>query len=249
MSKSEIKKLVVVHPHKEFDSALKCQKYIKKSIKHFEGADTDIMVVQGFKEDSWHNITGIELPFYISIKRNYRLITSPGGKIRKEDFQEFIQNNAVIKLLGGIIGQCHQSAFCSIVKYIQKNDIHNVKIEIPFDGCYFQHGSRTWGLNDEHRFDGIFMGGYGFEMTGNESYSLREVVTKTYGELSEKPKLFRLQLKNSKGEPIPANDKTIRKNILDYFFHHYFVTPNNEKIVKREYKIDITNDALIIFIY
>jgi len=249
MAESDLERIIVIHPHKEFDRDLKCKGFIDESVDGFLGKDEDILVVQGYKEDEWRNPTDEKSELYLDGNRGYKVITSKTGKIEKDQLNRFIKEGATIRLMGGIVGQCHRNAFESMVEYMQENDIHDVEFIIPFDGCYFQHGWAKRGSNWEKRFDGIFMGGYGYEMEGGNSYTLREVITKKFGQLESPLELHRRQIRDDRSNPVLADQETIRRNLTDYFFIGYFVMPHEQKIVTREYELTIDNDQMKIHIH
>ena len=242
MSVVPLDKLVVVHPHVEFDGDQKCKPYLDRTIDDFQGQDSDILVLQGFKEED-KELTDERLELYLESERGYKLTDSKKGEIDESLLEGFIQDGSVIELPGGIVGQCHRAAFKSIIKYVQDNDIHDVELKIPFDGCYFQHGFTYSDSIDIHTFDGVFMGGYAFEMEGGDSYTLREVATKVFGELEGPNNLHRRQLRDQ-----PATPETIRNNLLQHFFDGYFTMPHGEKIVTREYSVDVTDEHMRIHI-
>lgn len=252
MVESRLEKIVVIHPHREFDLDLKCKDFIDDTVSGFSGQDRDILVVQGYREDEGRMPTNEKLEPYLVRNRNYQITTSRNGKINKSQLKKLIKEGATIRLLGGIVDQCHRSAFKSMVEYVQQNEVHNVEFIIPLDGCYFQHGWVDWGNSREKdptkRFDGVLMGGYGYEMEGSYSYTLREVITKKFGELGGPHNLHRKQMRDGRGVPLVADPVTVHKNVTDYFFQGYFVTPHGQKIVTNEYDLTVVDDHIRIHI-
>ncbi|MBI2575446.1 hypothetical protein HYV82_06200 [Candidatus Woesearchaeota archaeon] len=242
----DLERLIVIHPHAEFDGSLKAKGAIGAAIEQFNHKNGEVLVVQGFKELPGHVKTNRRLPMYLRRGLKYRLTQSEGGEISTAVLRGLVTDNGVINLMGGMIGQCHRSAFESIVNYMQSDGIKNVSFVMPFDGCYFQHSWTEWGHSWErvkdpskYRFDGVLMGGCGYEMNGADSYSLSEVITRTFGEMDELR--HRKQLRDTNGDPILATSDAVLRNALEYFFGGYFTTPRGEAIVKRAYETRVTD--------
>ncbi|GEM_PF-4243334 len=253
MVESRLERIVIIHPHQEFDLDLKCKGFIDEVVGGFSGHNRDILVVRGYREGEERVSTDEKLEPYLDRNKDYQITTSRDGKINKSQLKKLIKEGATIRLTGGIVGQCHRSAFESMVEYIQQNNIHDVEFIIHLDGCYFQHSWVDWGNSWEKgptkRFDGVFIGGYGYEMGGGDSYTLREVITKKFGELGGPHELHRKQMRDGQGVPMVADPETVHKNVTDYFFKGYFVMPRGQKIVTREYDLTVANGGIRIHIH
>ena len=111
MVKSRLEKIIIIHPHREFDMDLKCKEYIDEMLGGFSGRDEAVLVVQGYKEDEGRNPTNEKLEIYLNRDTDYQVTNSRNGEIDGGQLKRFIENGIRIQLPGGIIGQCHKYCF------------------------------------------------------------------------------------------------------------------------------------------
>lgn len=241
-------RIIIAHPHKSYDRDCKGKVYADSLLAQHAGPTNSVLVLQGFES------TDRRLPIYLD-SNNFCIIPSKYGNIAYENLDDIIVDGAVTYLLGGIVDQCHWEAFLSIVGYLHCNNIHDVEVVIPFDGCYFKHG---WfiGIDPSTWFDGIHIGALTYEMLGADSYTLREVVTKSFGELTSPlaPDMaeHRKQILDVSGIPVPASLEVVRHNIEAYFLKQYFdelsMGEGFNEFPRRDYDLVVNGDAVRIMI-
>lgn len=222
-------KLVIVHPCREFDTSLKCKPFLKDLVNNFEGDDEDILLIK-FIEYIPKKSTGKNLYFkrhrvHFKTDRKYQTVESHNGRIEKRTIlAQMVVPGARIILAGGLIGQCYDRALFSLGKFAVENKIEDVNVFVPFDGCFIGHTREK--LSTGEIFDGTFHYDYyrGIEVAGNNTHTLREVITKTYADKEEAVEAergyglhLRRQLRDKEGKPIHATKETITYNIEHYF--------------------------------
>jgi hypothetical protein len=247
MVTNDLEKIIVVHPHEEFDEDLTCQSYTNQRMRDFN--ENNALVLQGFKEDEkTKSLTDEKLEIYLGSNLKYRTAESVCGEISESELQRIVCDNSTLHLLGGIVGQCHRRAFFDIVDYIQKNDIHNVNIVTPFDGSYLKqcYVECNTSLENAERFYGIWTPKFEIlEMNGKESYSLKEVATKVFSESDEYRN--KKQLKDESGTPVVANLSDIRKNLEENIFDSY-MNIRRKKVINREHNVTVDKNNICIHI-
>lgn len=246
--------LVLVHPHATYDGSQTIVGYSELCLETFSERPESVLVLQGYKEDSRTRARTNELlSVYIDTAHSFPTVCSVSGEIDQATLKNIVTPNITVSLLGGIVGQCHANAFRSIAQFLDEFQIEGVTISIPYDGCYFQHAWVEWrnsvgpSWNLEHRFDGVQMGGYIYEMSGKDSYSLREVASRVFTEPDHL--LHHLQIRDQSGNPLIATQAQFRENLERHFLDCYFQDPRGEPYFARKYTLEYSeNDLRIIFV-
>jgi hypothetical protein len=240
---ADLEKMIVVHPHEMFDGSLKCKPFIEGAINNLECEDSDIIILQAYKSLLGIGQENKKLEVYLDTDRNCKFTPSSGGEISKKQLMDSINGANKILLYGGIINQCHLNAFYSITNYVNRLNLHGIDLVIPFDGCYLQH---NFAENDRGEvFNGVFIDLTGYEMNGSDSYTLREVATKKFGDIeigSFEEIMGRRQINDTK------DPTTISSNVRE-IFKNYFFTRDGDRVINGNYKSYVEEDQMRIHIY
>lgn len=228
VSQATAAKIIVVHPHAAFDGAYACREYLSTVVAGHAHIPDAVLTLQGLKIDpTTREFTDQRLPCYYRNFAHARVTCSRDGTIAEQDLERFCDKSAVIVLAGGIVTEYHLWAFISLLEYVKAHSITDLEVIVPFDGCYFQHGWVEWAIGDEWkyskklsgRFDGICLGPDIYAMSGADSYSLRNVVYRTFRQAgTDGLEADRhLQVCDADGRPVVATRDIFLKNVATFF--------------------------------
>lgn len=244
-------RLVLVHPHTEYDGSGTIAEYSRLRLATFTERTESVLVLQGINENSGMRARTDELlPIYVDRALGFPRINSLRGEIGESTLEILVKSGVTINLLGGIVGQCHREAFLSIAQFIDKSGATNITISIPFDGCYLKHGRVEWGdgpppFKFEHCFDGVpMMGGHVYEMGGSDSYTLREIALKVFA--TPNRFLHHLQVRDQQRRPLVATSTQFRENLVQHFLSGYFRDRDGKPQFIHEHQLHFGKDELRI---
>lgn len=250
-------RLVIVHPHQAFDISRQASVGINEILGGFSASRNNVRVLQGLAEKN-KMLTDEPLPPYLD-DINYPTVSSECGEIEDAALRDFIIQGAIVYLTGGIVDQCHRRAFHDIAAFIEAHRFYNkTKIRIPYDACYFQHNWAETGRGaEDKRFHGIAIGGTDmYEMTGRNSYTLRDVASRVFGEWTiygdpNSNGWHRLQRRDTKGNPLRGSfDNMVRNlelNLLKWYFEPSGMD-NGINLVRERYHLEFQENFLDVSI-
>jgi hypothetical protein len=87
-------------------------------------------------------LRGENLSPYVEVSRTAEVIPSKLGEVDPAKLG-FLTSDLQVKLLGGYACQCHQTTFQHIVKAVATRKLENVRVTIPYAGCFVPHLEST----------------------------------------------------------------------------------------------------------
>jgi len=212
----QTEKIVVVHPHENFDIACRCKKPIEGLIQGLSGKP-EVIVVKGYGENPNNLMEHAPFLVYLDNEIKYDKISSRDGEIPNDSLNGIISSNSRIHLVGCNVFLCYRRGFESLVNYIQSESIHDVEIVFPFDCCYFQHAGYT-------------------------SYTLGELLNTAFAKVSQQGRVYGKQRFDKDGNLVSTDNLRFVKNVERTLFKYYLLTHRKELILKQPYKIIVTSD-------
>lgn len=151
MLPNELKRLIVVHPYKEYDPGEVCRERINTAIRTFPGSDEHILVIGGHRVQD-QTTTGKHLvPYFdddIALEsqveglhpdRVCKVAYSDDGGIEYDELDGIVMDGVEIELIGGSVDECHRRAFEAILDYIDTRTVRDVSIVIPYGKGYLKN--------------------------------------------------------------------------------------------------------------